>query len=176
MKPGKGWRSAFTQTQEYHMNTAQEHVSIYRSEQQVKWLIKKKLSHFKMRNKSSEAIDLLVFPKHWKLRLNQRKQQRLLSSSCRQSRRPFREMYVKNSKPIACEPWKHKKSGTAGKIPALLTGKDRGEEDVVRKRNESALPERIENAVLIGKLLPLLGQLLFKHPSHTPKRGEKATG
>lgn len=27
---------------EYHMNTAQEHISIYRSEQQVKWLIKKK--------------------------------------------------------------------------------------------------------------------------------------
>lgn len=85
-------------------------------------------------------------------------------------------MYVKNSKPIACEPWKRKKPGIAGKIPAVLTGKDRGEEDVVRKRNESALPERIENAVLVGKLLPLLGQLLFKHPSHTPKRGEKATG
>lgn len=67
-----------------------------------------------------------------------------------------------------------KKPGVARKISAVLTGKDRGEEDVVGKGNESTFSERIEDAVLVGKLLPLLGQLLVIHPSHTPKRAQKA--
>lgn len=67
-----------------------------------------------MRNKSSEVIDLLVFPKHWKLRVNHMKEQQLLSSNCRQSRRPFREMYL--NKLLLVNPEKLKK-------PQKLQGK-----------------------------------------------------
>lgn len=63
-----------------------------------------------------------------------------------------------------------KNPGIAGKIPAVLTGKDGGEEDVVGERNEPTLSERVENAVLVGKLLPLLGQLLLIQPSQREER------
>lgn len=85
-------------------------------------------------------------------------------------------MYVdNNSKLIACQNLKKNKSVIAEeKKPTVLTGKDCGEEDVVGKRNESTFSKRIKYAVLIGKLLSLLGQFLFIHPTHTPKRENKA--
>lgn len=43
------------------------------------------------------------------------------------------------------------------KKPAVLTGKDRCEEDIVGKRNESTFSKGIKYAVFISKLLSLLG-------------------
>lgn len=89
-------------------------------------------------------------------------------------------MYVdNNSKLIACKPSKLKKNFKKSVIaeeknPTVLTGKDCGEEDVVGKRNESTFSKRIKYAVLICKLLSLLGQFLFIHPTRTPKRENKA--
>lgn len=115
-----------------------------------------------MRNKSSE-VNLLIFLEHSTLCLNKwGKSNYSLSSSFKQSRIPFKEMYEENnSKLIACKPSKVEKSSNCReKKPnqnTILTGKDRREEDVVGKRNESTFSKRIEYAVLIGKLLSFLG-------------------
>lgn len=44
---------------------------------------------------------------------------------------------------------------------AVLTGQHSGEEDVVREGDKAAFSQRIKYAVLICKLLPLLGNLLL---------------
>lgn len=43
----------------------------------------------------------------------------------------------------------------------ILTGKYGGEEDVVREGDEATLSQGVKYAVLIGKLLSLLGNLLL---------------
>lgn len=66
------------------------------------------------------------------------------------------------------------KSRNCKEKKTVLTGKDCCEENVVRKRNESTFPKCIKYAVFISKLLPLLRQLLFVHPTPIPKRENKA--
>lgn len=48
----------------------------------------------------------------------------------------------------------------------LGSGQHSGEEDVVRKRDKATFPQCVKNAVLICKLLPLLGDLLRRGGGH----------
>lgn len=68
------------------------------------------------------------------------------------------------SKLLLVNPENFKKIRNCRGNPCVLTGEDRGEEDVVGEGDEAALPERVEDAVLVSKPLPLLGQLLLIQP------------
>jgi len=84
-------------------------------------------------------------------------------------------MYAEyRGKLIAGKPPKLKQKQELQRKKTVLTGKDCCEENVVRKRNESTFPKCIKYAVFISKLLSLLRQLLFVHPTPIPKRENKA--
>lgn len=120
-QPGNQWRAAKQHSSKHRgiVWTQLENTSPFRilnstSNDSLKW---KQAPHFKMRNKSSEVINLLIFLKHSTLRLNRRGNSNYsLSSSFKQSRVPFREMYGdNNSRLIACKPSKLKKAVSAEK-------------------------------------------------------------
>lgn len=56
-----------------------------------------------------------------------------------------------------------------------LTREDGGEEDVVREWDESTLPERVEDTVLISKLLSVLRDLLQVHTETQIQRVSSAS-
>lgn len=55
----------------------------------------------------------------------------------------------------------------------VLTGQHSREEDVVREGDEATFSQCVKYAVLIGKLLPLLGDLLLIQARTIKNKGEK---
>lgn len=74
-----------------------------------------------------------------------------------------KQMFLQHYIPFVKLPWQllHIAQSWDRKQKHTLTGENGGEEYVVGEGDEAALPKRIEDAVLVCELLPLLRNLLL---------------